>query len=116
MAVVDGADGPPHEEPRVEVQDGRDVELPTTADDELRRVRHPPLVRGVGDKRLRQHVGRDRLIVLAHRRLCEPLPHAALEALGLHEPHDTFATEPLAGVDQILVYPRTTVPAPTRLV
>jgi len=110
------AHGPPHEEPRVEAQDGREVELSTAADNNLRRVRHLSLVRGVGDKLLCQHVGRDRLIVLAHRRLFEPRPHAPLGALDLHQPHDAFAADQLAGVDQVFVHPRTPVPAPTRFV
>ena len=45
MAVVDGAHGPSHDEPGEQIQDRRKVELPAAADDELRRVADPPLIR-----------------------------------------------------------------------
>ena len=115
MPVVDGTQGPADEEPGVEIEDRRQVACAAATDHDLRRVSHPPLIRRVGDKLLRKHVGGDRLVVLAHRRLREPLPHASLEPLGPHEPDDAFAADQCARVDQILVDPRTAVPAPTRL-
>ena len=51
MAIVDGTDGPADfEEPRVEVEDRRQVERTTAANDELGRVANPALVRRLGHK------------------------------------------------------------------
>ena len=41
MAIVDGTDGPADEEPRVEVEDRRQVERTTAANDELGSCRQP---------------------------------------------------------------------------
>ncbi len=47
MTVVDGAHGPSHDEPGEQIKNRREVELPGPADDELRRVADPPLIRRV---------------------------------------------------------------------
>ena len=95
--------------------DRRQVERAAATDHELRRVSHPTLIRGVGDKLLREHVGGHGVIVLAHRRLFEPFPHTSPEPLGLHEPHDPFATHQDALLDQILVHPWAAIAATTGL-
>ena len=66
MPVVHGADRPPHDEPREQIQDHREVELAGAAgaDDELGRVADPPLIRRVGLKSPVEQIGRDGLVVI----------------------------------------------------
>ena len=81
VAVVDRTERPAHDEPGVEVQDGRQIQLGAAADDELRRVADPALIGPLGRELAVEHIGGDRLIVIAHRRRAEPLPHAGPQAL-----------------------------------
>ena len=110
MPVVDGTDGPADEKAREEVEHGRQVEFSATPNHELRRIGDPPLVGRFGDKVLRQHVGRDRLIVVAHRGDFVSLTHPRLEALFLHQTNDPLTTDPFVLLDQVFVNPRTAVP------
>ena len=63
MAVIDGTDGPADQEARVEVEQSGQIELPAGPDHDLRRVGDPPLIRGVRDERLVEHIRRDRFRV-----------------------------------------------------
>lgn len=40
--------------------------------------------------------------MITHRRRLEPLPHAALQALCLHQAHDALTTHRFAVLDQVL--------------
>jgi hypothetical protein len=48
VPIVDGTDGPAYDEPREQVEDHRQIELAATADDELRCVTDPALIRTRG--------------------------------------------------------------------
>ena len=65
LAVVARTDGPPHDEPREQIQDRRQIELAAAADDELRRVADPPLIRRGRREVAIEQIGCDRLIVIA---------------------------------------------------
>src|SRR2546430_7136573 len=80
MPVVDGADGPADREPREQIENGCQIELAGPPDHELRRVADPPLIHGRGGEPTIEQIARDWLIVIAHRRGLEALPHARLEA------------------------------------
>ena len=66
VPVVHRADGPPHDEPREQIQDRREVQFAAAADDELGRVADPPLIRGVRFELAVEQIRRDRLVVIAH--------------------------------------------------
>ena len=102
MPIIHGADRPADDEPRVQVQDRREIQLVAAADDELRRVADPPLIRRGGRELPIEQIGRDRLVVIAHRRELEPPPHAASQAVLLHQPDDPLAADRLAVLDQVL--------------
>ena len=109
VSIIDGADGPTHDEPREQIQDGREVQLAAAADDELRRVTDPSLI---GTGRLEatvEQIRRHRLIVVAHRRGLESLPGARFETVFLHQADDALATDALGLLDQILVNARAAV-------
>ena len=115
MAIVDGTDGPADEEPRVEVEDRRQVERTTAANDELGRVANPALVRRLGHKVLAKHIRRDGLIMVAHGRTFEAFPHARREPLRPHQPHHPFAADGDALFDQVLVHAGAPIPIATGL-
>lgn len=52
-----------------------------------------------------QHIAGDRLLVLAHRRPLEALPHAATQAIEPHQAHDALAADGFALRDQVLLDP-----------
>ena len=93
MPVVDGTDRPPHDESRMEIQDGRQIQLGAAPDHELGGVTHPALIRAGGRELPIEDIRRDRLIVIAHGRRPKSLPLASPEALGLHQPRDPFAAD-----------------------
>ena len=51
--------------------------------------------------------------MVAHRRALEPFPRARFQTVFLHQSDDTFATDALVLLDQILVNAGTTVPLAT---
>jgi hypothetical protein len=51
-----------------------------------------------------QQVGRDRVIVIAHRRAREALANPGFQAFFLHQTHDARAADPDVLLDQILVH------------
>jgi hypothetical protein len=84
VSIVDRTDGPPDDEPRKQAEDRRQVELATLADDELRRVADLPSIRRVGGELAIEHIGRDGLIAIAHRRALEAFPRSRLQAILVH--------------------------------
>ena len=59
VTVVDGADGPAHDESREQVEHGGEVELAAATDDELRRVADPALIRARRVKATGQQIRSD---------------------------------------------------------
>ena len=114
MPIVDGADRPANEEARVEVEQGRQVELTAAPDHTLRRVRDPALVGCVGDEIPVEHVRRDRLVMRAHRRARESLPGAGAQALEPHQSHHPLAADRLALLPQVLVHAGAAISPPAR--
>ena len=115
MAVVDGTDCPADEIPRVEVEDRRQVEPSAPSNDELGRIADPPLVRGGSDEVLSEEVGSDRLVMIAHRRAFDALPHAGLQPLGLLQSNHAFPAHPVPLLAQVAVDAGTTIRTATRL-
>ena len=99
----------PHDEPREQIQDRRQIELAAAADDELRRVADPPLIRRGRREVAIEQIGCDRLIVIAHRRHLVALAEPRLQARFLHQAHDPFAADMLVLLEEILVDARTPV-------
>ena len=91
------------------MQDRREIELPATADDELRRVADPPLIRRDRLKLPVQEIGRDRLVVITHRRARIALAEPRLQPVFLHQAHDPFAADVLVLRDQVFVNARAAV-------
>jgi len=106
VPIVDRAHRPTDDEPRVQVDDRGEVELAGSGQ-QFGGVAHPALVRRGGGEVAIEHIGRDRLAVVAHRRRAIPSAHARDQALGPHEPHDPIAAHVLAG--EIGVDPRAAV-------
>ena len=52
MAIVDGADGPPDDKPREQVEDDRQVRFAVLADPQLAGIADPPLIRPLGGELL----------------------------------------------------------------
>ena len=115
MAIVDGTDGPADQEPRVEIENRREIELPTAADHELGRVADPALVRCGGDEVLREHIRRDRQIVIAHRRAPKTLPRPRGEAFPLFQPNYPLPTDAMPLLEQVAMNPWTAIGAATYL-
>lgn len=109
VSIVDGADGPTHDEPREKIQNCREVELPTAADHHLRRVADPSLVRGFGHELPIQKVRRDRLIVVAHRSDLESLALSSDQALFLHQAGNTLFADSDSVFEEIAVNARAAV-------
>ena len=80
------ADGPPHDEPRAQIQDRRELQFAAAADDELGRVADPPLIRGVRLELAVEQIRRDRLVVIAHGGYFVTLPGPCDQAFFLHQP------------------------------
>ncbi len=94
MTIVDGADGPADDEAGKQVENRGQIELAVLTDHELARVADRALIRRVGPKLPVEQIRGDRLTVITHRRHLESLARARVEALGLHQPHDSFPTHP----------------------
>src|SRR3954447_7079388 len=101
MPIVDGAEGPADDVPRVQIQNRGNEQLRAAADQKLRGVADPPVIRAVGGELPIQHVGGDRLIVIAHRRplVSAPCPHH--DPLLAHQASDALLADPLAVFDKI---------------
>ena len=115
MPVVDGTDGPADDEPRVEVENRRQVEPAAAPDDELGGVTDPPLVRRGRDKLLPEQIRSDGLVVITHCRALESLPCARRQALGLFQANHPLPAHAMPLRLQIPVQPRTAIRAATRL-
>ena len=109
VPVVHRADGPPHDEPREQIQDRREVQFAAAADDELGRVADPPLIRGVRLELAVEQIRRDRLVVIAHGGYFVTLPGPCDQAFFLHQPDDPFATHLLVLLDQVFVNARAAI-------
>ena len=72
-------------------------------------------VRVLGAEASIEQIGRNRLVVVAHRRHLEALARPRHEALFLHQPHDTLTADVDVLLDEVLVNPWAPV-APTALV
>src|SRR6266542_6551242 len=115
VSVIDRTQGPAHDEARVQVEDGCEIQLRATADDELRRVTHPALI---GARRVKlpvEEVGGNRLVVVAHGGRTESLPDAGSEALDLHQPCDPLPADGNALLHQILEHPWAAICSTTSL-
>ena len=66
MAVIHGTQRPADDEPGMQIHDGRQIQLGAAADEELRRVADPTLIRTLGDEPSLEHTAGDGLIVIAH--------------------------------------------------
>lgn len=103
---------PAHAEPRVQVDDGSEVELRARRRQHLCRVADPALVRRRRRELATEHVGRDRLVVVAVGRELEPLAHTRLESFLLHDADDPIAADLLAFVlDEVTQHARRAVRA-----
>jgi hypothetical protein len=73
MAIIDGADGPPDDESREQIEDDPQVRLTALADPQLARVADPALIRPLRGELLRHQIvghrlpGRSRYLRWAHR-------------------------------------------------
>ena len=65
-AIIDRAEGPADDEPRVQIEHRGQIELLAVPDHEFGRVADPPLVRRVRAKLPIEHVGGDGIVVVAH--------------------------------------------------
>ena len=83
MAIVKSTDRPADHKARVEVEHRGKMELPATADHELRRITDPSLVRGRGHEVLTEDIRRDGLGMITQRGALEPSPHPRRQPLGL---------------------------------
>ena len=115
MSIVDRADGPADDEPREQVEDRRQIQLPALANHELRRVADPAPIRRVGRELPVEQIRRDRLIVIAHRRAFEPLPGPRFQPVLLHQPNHALAADARVLLEQILVNARAAVPLLARV-
>src|SRR5690349_7978794 len=68
VPIVDGTKRPADDETRIEIEDGRKVDLGPTADHKLGGVTDPPLIGALRVKLAREDIRRDGLIVLTHGR------------------------------------------------
>ena len=96
-------------------QNRREIQLPAAANHELGRVPDPPVVRRVRHEVLREHIRRDRLVMIAHRRTFEAFPHPRRETFHLFQPNHALPTDPMALVPEVTVNAGTAVGAATRL-
>ena len=116
VPIVDRADGPADDEPREQIEDRREVELAAAADDELRRVADPALIRAAAPRTADRAdwprpAGRDRSSSCTLNRL----PRPRLQPVFLHQANDALPADALVLLDQILVNARAAVPLPARV-
>jgi hypothetical protein len=65
---------------------------------------------GVGGELLIQHIRGDGVVVVTHGGALEPLAHARLEALFLHQANDTLPADGDALLPQVLIDARAAIP------
>jgi hypothetical protein len=117
VPIVDGAQRPGDDEPRMQIENRREEEPTTTiADEQLRRVPDPALVRKCGLEAPLEQIRRHRLIMLAHRRRAVTSTNSGLKAFLLHQPNDPVAANVLAALGQLDVDARAAVGATAALV
>ena len=61
MSIIHGTDGPADDEARIQVENGRQIELAAAADDELRRIADPALIGRLRCESTVEQIGRDRV-------------------------------------------------------
>jgi hypothetical protein len=80
-SIIDGADRPADHEPGIQIENRRQIQLGVLANDELGRVADPALIRTRRNEVAIEYVGRDRVVVIAVRRVLEafsgPCPGSA---------------------------------------
>src|SRR5688572_14757352 len=101
-AVIDRADRPADDEPRVQIEDHREIPLAVLADRELAGVAEPSLIRRGGREIAVEHVWGDRVVVPAVGCLLESLPHLALESFLPHQPGHALLADGFAVLLQVL--------------
>ena len=97
VPVVHRADGPPHDEPREQIQDRREVQLPLLPMTKLGRVADPPLIRGCL-RRLLLVIGRIPLQMRHLRHILgqeRRLGHKSLPRKGLAPPTNSEGSKHL---------------------
>jgi hypothetical protein len=109
MAIIDGADGPAHDEPGEQIEHHRQVRLAALADPQLAGVADPALIRPLGREFLPKQIVGHRLIVIAHRGPLVPLADAGLQPLLLHQPNDSLAAHTLPPLHEVVRDPRAAV-------
>jgi hypothetical protein len=99
-------------EPRKQIQDRREVELPAAAgpDDGLSRIADPPLIRRRRLKPSVEQIGRDRLVVIAHGGHFVRLARPRFQAVFLHQSNHALAAHPLLLLDETFVNARAAGP------
>src|SRR5258707_68546 len=115
MSVVYSAHRPAHAESREQVDDRGQVELGAAGRLHLVGVADPTMIRRVGIEVALEDVGRDRMGVLAIRRVLETLWRTCTETLLLHEPNHSIAANLLAILKKVLVHAGTPVCLPARV-
>jgi hypothetical protein len=91
VPVVDRTHGPSHDEPRKQIEDRRQIQLPALADHELGGVADPAPIRRVGRELSVEQIRRDRLIVITHRRALEAFPSPRFQSVFLHQSNHALA-------------------------
>ena len=116
VPIIHGAKGPTDDEARVQIHNGGQIELRAAADDELRGVADPPLIRPFRPELAIEHVAGNRLIVITHRRRPKSLPHTGLQPFNLHQASHPFPTDRDALLEKILEDTGTAIGATARFV
>ena len=110
VSIVDGADRPPDDESREQIQNRSEVKLAAAADYHLRRVADPSLIRSFSFELPVEKIGGDRLIVIAHRRDLETLAQPRNQAVFLHQTGNTLRTDSDSIFEEISVNAGAAVP------
>jgi hypothetical protein len=115
VSIIRRAHGPADDKTREQIQNGGQIQLAAAADHELRRVADPALIECRRRKLAVEQIGRDGLIVIAHRRVLESFARPRLQAVFLHQPHDPLPAHRDLQLEEVLENPRTAIPLPARL-
>src|SRR5215203_6714678 len=102
VTIVYRAQCPADDEARVEIEDRREIQLGVAADNELRGIANPALIRPLGGELSIKHIGRHGLVVLAHRGRSEALASPCAQPLLPHQPADALLTDALTRLVQVL--------------
>jgi len=82
-------------------------------DHELGGIADPSLIRHRRDELPIEQIGRNRVVVVAHRRACDALTDSTDQAVRLHQPHDARAAHRVAVLDQVFPDARAAVAVAT---